>query len=66
MQNGDDGLPNIILDGRSLLVKMLIILNQHGIVKSNFAYFYILTLLRPRYTFETCVKAVYITFASIY
>ena len=37
MQNGDDGLPSIILDGRGLLVKMLIILNPHGIVKSNFA-----------------------------
>ena len=66
MQNGDDGFPSIILYGRGLLVKMLIILNPHGIVKSKFAYLYILTLLRPRYTFETYFKAVYIAFASIY
>ena len=31
MQNGDKGLPNIILAGQGLLVKMLITLEPHGI-----------------------------------
>ena len=31
MQSGGEGLPSIILAGQSLLVKMLITLEQHGI-----------------------------------
>ena len=31
MQNGDEALPSIILDGRGPLVKMLITLEQHRI-----------------------------------
>ena len=38
MQNGDKGLPSIILAGQGLLVKMLITLERHGIFLSNFAY----------------------------
>ena len=38
MQNGDGALPSIILAGRALLVKMLIILEPHDIFASNFVY----------------------------
>ena len=38
VQNGDEGLPSIILDGRGLLLKMLITLEPNGIFLSNFAY----------------------------
>ena len=38
MQNRDKGLPSIILVSRGLLVKMLINLEAHGILYSNFAY----------------------------
>ena len=31
MQNGDEGLPSIILVGQGLLVKMLLPLEPHGI-----------------------------------
>ena len=36
MQNGDEASPSIILAGRALLVKMLIILEPRGAVGSNF------------------------------
>ena len=38
MQNRDKGLPSLILVSRGLLVKMLINLEAHGILYSNFAY----------------------------
>ena len=44
MQNGDDASPSIIFAGRPLLVKILITLEPHGIFRSKFAYFCILTL----------------------
>ena len=44
MQNGDEALPSIILAGRAFLVKILIILEPHGIFSSNFVYYYILFL----------------------
>ena len=35
MQSDDEGLLSIILDSQSLLVKMLITLELHGIFKTN-------------------------------
>ena len=35
MQNGDEALPSIILAGRGILVKMLIILDLHNIFWSK-------------------------------
>ena len=49
MQNGDKALQSIIVAGRGLLVKMLITLLPYHIFWSNFAYLYILTLLRHWY-----------------
>ena len=39
MQIGDEDLLRIILSGRSLLVKMFINLEPHGIFSSHFAYY---------------------------
>ena len=47
MQNGDEALPSIFLVGRVHLVKMLIILEPHGIFGSNFAYIFILNIDQP-------------------
>ena len=44
MQNGDEASPSVSPAGRGKLVKMLITLEPHGIFRSHFAYFYILTL----------------------
>ena len=40
-QNGDESLLSLILDGRGLLVKMLITLEPHHMFGSNFAFLYI-------------------------
>ena len=44
MQNGAEASPSISSAGRGKLVKILITLEPHGILLSNFAYLYILTL----------------------
>ena len=44
MKKGDEASPSIILAGQALFVKMLIILEPHGIFGSNFAYLCIFTL----------------------
>ena len=44
MKKRDKASPSTILAGRALLVKMLIILEPHGIFGSNFVYLCILTL----------------------
>ena len=44
MKKDDEASPSIILAGRALLVKMLIILEPDGIFGSNFVYLCILTL----------------------
>ena len=44
MQNGDKGLPSIILGGRCILVKILITVTSHGIFNQIVSYLYILTL----------------------
>ena len=44
MKKCDEASPSIIFAGRALLVKMLIILELHGIFGSNFVYSCILTL----------------------
>ena len=49
MQNGEEALPSINPGGRDILVKMLIILETHGIFLSSFAYLYVLTLSRHYY-----------------
>ena len=52
MQKGDKGLPSIILAAPGLLVKMLITLEPHILLK--FVYIYILTLSRHRYSTRLC------------
>ena len=42
MQKGDEASPSIILAGQSLLMKMIITLEKHGIFGSNFVYLCIL------------------------
>ena len=44
MKKGDEASPSIILAGRALLVKMLITIESHGMLGSNFVYLCILTL----------------------
>ena len=44
MKKGNEASPSIILAGRALLVKMLITLEPHGILGSNFVNLCILTL----------------------
>ena len=44
MQIGDEASLSIILVGRALLLKMLTIIEPHGIFGSNFVYLCILTL----------------------
>ena len=43
VKKGDEASPSIILAGRALLVKMLITLEPHGILGSNFVYLCIST-----------------------
>ena len=44
MQKGDEASPSIILVSPAVSVKMLITLEPHGIIGSNFVYLCILTL----------------------
>ena len=44
MPNGDEASSSIILAGQALLVKMLRVLELHGIFASSFVYYCILTL----------------------
>ena len=46
MQNGDETLPNIIVVGQGLLVKMLITLEKHHLCWSEFACLYIFEIGR--------------------
>ena len=38
LQNGDKGLPSIFMVSHGISVKMLITLELHGILRSNFVY----------------------------
>ena len=49
MKKVDEASPNIILAGRALLVKMLIILELHDIFGSNLVYLCIFTLFSHWY-----------------
>ena len=49
MKKVDEASPNIILAGRALLVKMLIILELHDVFGSNLVYLCILTLFSHKY-----------------